>query len=177
MKAADTRNGAKSGSEFRLGDLRVDPQTGDVTGPGGRAQLDPKVMGVLAMLAERAGQVVPREDLISRLWPGVVVTDDALSRCLYDLRRELAAAGGSDEYRALVETLPKRGYRLNGVAESIEPPAAANHSSRRGPRPSRPSSPSSRGSCCHWTGQKWIPPGCPRLRVRCPELPSCHSTT
>ena len=132
MKAADTRNGAKSGSEFRLGDLRVDPQTGDVTGPGCRVQLDPKVMGVLAILAERAGQVVPREELISRLWPDVVVTDDALSRCLYELRRELAAAGGSDEYRSLVETLPKRGYRLNGVAESIEPPAAANHISRRG---------------------------------------------
>ena len=133
MTAADTRTGAKSGSEFRLGDLRVDPQTGDVTGPGRRIQLDPKVMGVLAMLAERAGQVVPREDLISRLWPGVVVTDDALSRCLYDLRQELAAAGGSDEYRALVETLPKRGYRLNGVAESIEHPATANHNARRGP--------------------------------------------
>ena len=132
MTAADTRTGAKSGSEFRLGDLRVDPQTGDVTGPGCRVQLDPKVMGVLAILAERAGQVVPREELISRLWPDVVVTDDALSRCLYDLRRKLAAAGGSDEYRALVETLPKRGYRLNGVAESIEPPATANQNSRRG---------------------------------------------
>jgi len=132
MTAADTRTGAKSGSEFRLGDLRVDPQTGDVTGPGCRVQLDPKVMGVLAILAERAGQVVPREELISRLWPDVVVTDDALSRCLYDLRRKLAAAAGSDEYRALVETLPKRGYRLNGVAESIEPPATANQNSRRG---------------------------------------------
>ena len=133
MTAADTGTGAKSGSAFRLGDLRVDPQTGDVEGPGGRVQLDPKVMGVLAMLAERASQVVPREDLISRLWPDVVVTDDALSRCLYDLRRELAAAGGSDEYRALIETLPKRGYRLNRVAESIEPPVAAKKISRRVP--------------------------------------------
>jgi TolB-like protein/DNA-binding winged helix-turn-helix (wHTH) protein len=132
MAAAVSRTDAKSGSGFRIGDLRVDPQTGDVEGPGRRVQLDPKVMGVLAMLAERAGQVVPREDLISRLWPDVVVTDDALSRCLYDLRRELAAAGGSDEYRALVETLPKRGYRLNGIAESIEPPPAANHIPRRG---------------------------------------------
>jgi DNA-binding winged helix-turn-helix (wHTH) protein len=106
MTAADIKTGTKHGSGFRLRDLQVDPQTGEVSGPGGRVQLDPKVMGVLAMLAERAGQVVPREDLISRLWPDVVVTDDALSRCLYDLRRELAAAGGSDEYRALVETLP-----------------------------------------------------------------------
>ncbi len=134
MTAADTTTGAKFVRGFRLGDLRVDPQTGDVEGPGRRVQLDPKVMGVLAMLAERAGQVVPREDLISRLWPDVVVTDDALSRCLYDLRRELAAAGGSEEYRALVETLPKRGYRLNGVTESMEPAVVASHTSRRGIR-------------------------------------------
>lgn len=133
MTAAATKPGTKYSSGFRLRDLQVDPQTGDVAGPGGRIQLDPKVMGVLAMLAERAGQVVPREELISRLWPDIVVTDDALSRCLYELRRELTTAGGSDEYRALVETLPKRGYRLNGIAQPIEPPAAANPTSRRRP--------------------------------------------
>lgn len=133
MTAADTKTGAKSGGGFRLGDLQVDPQTGDVTGPGGRVQLDPKVMGVLAMLAERAGQVVPREDLISRLWPDVVVTDDALSRCLYDLRRQLAVAGGNDESRALIETLPKRGYRLNGIAEQLDAPSPAHPKARRQP--------------------------------------------
>lgn len=110
---------------FRLGDLQVNPQAGDVTGPGGRVQLDPKVMGVFAMLAEHAGQVVSREDLHARLWPNVVVTDDALSRCLYDLRRQLATAGGSDAHRALVETLPKRGYRLNGAVQALEAPGPA----------------------------------------------------
>ena len=105
---------------FQLGELRIDPQAGDVTGPGGRETLDPKVMGVLVMLAERAGQVVGREELLARLWPGVVVTDDAISRCLYELRRQLAAAGGSDEFRAVIETLPKRGYRLNAEVTSAE---------------------------------------------------------
>ncbi len=76
-------------------------------------------MGVLVMLAERAGHVIPREELLSRLWPNVVVSDDALTRCLYELRRQLAQAGGSDDYRAMVETLPKRGYRLNGTAVSL----------------------------------------------------------
>jgi TolB-like protein/DNA-binding winged helix-turn-helix (wHTH) protein/thioredoxin-like negative regulator of GroEL len=121
------------GSGFRLGELQVDLQAGEVTGPGGRVQLDPKVMGVLGFLADRAGKVVPREDLISRLWPDVVVTDDALSRCLYDLRRQLAVAGGTDEYRALIETLPKRGYRLNGIAEPVEATAPARPKLRKRP--------------------------------------------
>jgi TolB-like protein/DNA-binding winged helix-turn-helix (wHTH) protein len=122
MTAPDTRVGTKFGGGFRLGDLRVNPQTGEVAGPGGQVQLDPKVMGVLVMLAERAGEVVPREEFHARLWPDLVVTDDALSRCLYDLRRELAGAGGSDDYRAFVETLPKRGYRLNAaVSHNVAP--------------------------------------------------------
>jgi TolB-like protein/DNA-binding winged helix-turn-helix (wHTH) protein len=98
---------------FALGELQVEPQAGEVVGPGGRQQLDPKVMGVLRVLAEQPHQVVSREVLLSRLWPNVVVSDDALTRCLSELRRQLRLAGGSERYRSMIETLPKRGYRLN----------------------------------------------------------------
>lgn len=123
---ADKAPGSGLEEGFRIGDLRVDPQAGDVTGTQGREQLDPKVMGVLVMLAESAGKVVSREDLLSKLWPDVVVSDDALTRCLYELRRQMSAAAGSDHYRALIETLPKRGYRLNAtITPIIVPPPAA----------------------------------------------------
>lgn len=101
-------------SGFRLEGLTVDPRAGDVSGPGGRETLDPKVMDVLVVLAQRAGQVVLREDLLKKVWPGAVVTDDALSRCVYELRRQLTQAGGDERYKSILETLPKRGYRLNG---------------------------------------------------------------
>ena len=52
---------------FRLGDLTIDPHAGEVAGPGGREKLDPKVMDVLVMLAQNAGHVVLREDLLARL--------------------------------------------------------------------------------------------------------------
>ena len=107
------RASSEFGQPFRLGDLRIDPLSGEVSGPGGQAKLDPKVMDVLVMLAQRAGQVTLREDLLERLWPRSVVTDDVLSRCIYELRRELGRAGGSDRYRQMFETVPKRGYRLN----------------------------------------------------------------
>ena len=99
---------------FQLGALRVDPRAGEACGPGGRERLDPKVMGVLVMLAQHAGQVVLREDLLARLWPNVVVTDEVLSRCIYEVRRQLSQAGGSEHYKELIETIPKRGYRLVG---------------------------------------------------------------
>ena len=129
--AADRRSAPPLERGFRLGDLNVDPQGGEVLGRGGRQQLDPKVMGVLVMLAEHAGHVVARDDLLARLWPNVVVTDEALSRCLYELRRQLSLAGGSDELRAIVETLPKRGYRLNAEVAPLEPHAKATSGSSR----------------------------------------------
>lgn len=98
---------------LRLGDFTVDPAAGEMTGPAGREQLDPKVMQVLVLLAQRAGEVVPRNQLLEQVWPGVVVGDDVVSRCIYQLRRHLRQAGGDERYAALVETLPKRGYRLN----------------------------------------------------------------
>lgn len=110
---------------FRLDALRVEPMAGLVSGPGGRERLDPKVMDVLLLMAERAGQVVLREELLARLWPNAVVTDDALTRCFYELRRCLVHAGGDERFRGLVETVPKRGYRLVGTVRSLEPPDAA----------------------------------------------------
>lgn len=105
---------------LRLGDLSFDPSTGELVGPAGREQLDPKVMQVLVVLVEHAGEVVPRQSLLEQVWPGVVVGDDVVSRCIYQLRRHLRQAGGEAHHAALVETLPKRGYRLAGA-----PPAEA----------------------------------------------------
>ncbi len=48
---------------FELEGLQVSPLTGEVSGPGGIAQLDPKVMAVLVLMAEHPGEVMLREDL------------------------------------------------------------------------------------------------------------------
>jgi DNA-binding winged helix-turn-helix (wHTH) protein len=81
-------------------------------------------MAVLVLMTSRTGQVVSRDELLERLWPNRVVTDDAVTRCFYMLRRQLSQAGGNRRYRAMIETLPKRGYRLNGAVASLKPPVA-----------------------------------------------------
>jgi len=97
-------------SGFRLGVVDVDPGTGTATGPGGSVQLDPKVMEVLVCLVEADDEVVSRETLMTEVWGDVIVTDFALSRCIYQLRKKLMRAANSDE--TPIETLTKRGYRL-----------------------------------------------------------------
>jgi len=119
---------------FQLGSVRIDPSTGEVKGPVGSQKLDPKVMEVLVALAEHPGQVVSRETLLTLIWPNVVVSDEALSRCIYELRRQLSQAAGGDELKDAVETLPKRGYRLKAEVTSItgDEPASERASLSRG---------------------------------------------
>jgi hypothetical protein len=71
-------------------------------------------MEVLAVLSRHSGRVVSRDELLDSVWPGVVVTEHTLSRCIYQLRRDLdriVGEPGVAEYDP-IETLPKRGYRL-----------------------------------------------------------------
>ena len=110
-------------SGFRLDQVTVEPTTGLVVGPAGREKLDPKVMDVLVMLAQHAGHVVMREEMLTRLWPDSIVTDESLSRCIYELRRQLSLAGGDERYKTMLETVPKRGYRLNAEVLPLAPHA------------------------------------------------------
>ena len=126
---------------FQLEGLRVTPLTGGVSGPGGNSKLDPKVMDVLVLMAGHPREVVLREELVTKLWGHAVVTDDAVTRCFYELRRHLSQAGGSERYRDLIETVPKRGYRLNASVvpglPAATPPAADQPAASISPRRSR----------------------------------------
>src|SRR5262245_37468184 len=53
---------------FKLGSFEVRPLTGEVSGADGTSHLEPKVMEVLAALAQRPGEVVEREELLRRVW-------------------------------------------------------------------------------------------------------------
>ncbi len=107
----------------------VDTQEGTVAGPGGTVRLEPKVMEVLRSLSRHAGLVVPRNELMDTVWPDVVVTEHTLSRCVYQLRHQLGKIAGKPD-QALIETLPKRGYRLLANVETITmrapPPAPSD---------------------------------------------------
>ena len=95
---------------FRLGAFEVRPLTGEVAGAGGTTHLEPKVMEVLAALAQRPGEVVEREELLQRIWGHrAAVADEPLTRCIAELRRVL---GDSRQTPTFIQTIPKRGYRL-----------------------------------------------------------------
>jgi TolB-like protein/DNA-binding winged helix-turn-helix (wHTH) protein len=76
-------------------------------------------MDVLAYLATRPGEVVTREDLENHVWAGTVVGYDTVTGALQKLRKAL----GDDAHRPrIIETIPKRGYRLIAQVEMQHPP-------------------------------------------------------
>jgi DNA-binding winged helix-turn-helix (wHTH) protein len=99
----------------------LDEREGTVTGPGGSLRLEPRVMAVLTELARHHGHVVSRQELLDTIWPNVVVTEYTLNRCIYRLRRALddIAGSGAGAGSELIETLPKRGYRLLAEVSTV----------------------------------------------------------
>ncbi|RWA59748.1 MAG: hypothetical protein EOQ28_32825 [Mesorhizobium sp.] len=80
---------------------------------------------VLSTLAARAGEIVSKDALMRAVWPDTFVTEDSLTQCIADIRRAL----GEDAH-AIVETFPKRGYRLNADPPATAPGAAATGRAR-----------------------------------------------
>lgn len=94
---------------YSVGKLHINPATGEINDEvGGSVRLGPVNMKVLAALMDRAGEVVSRNELFEQVWKNQVVSDDALTRCVSDIRSQLEALSGESKY---IETVPKRGYR------------------------------------------------------------------
>ena len=74
---------------------------------GERVALRPQAFAVLLHLAERVDELVDKDELVRAAWPGVIVTDDSLVQCIKLIRDAL-----DDDERRIVQTEPKRGYRL-----------------------------------------------------------------
>lgn len=67
--------------------------------------LRPKAFDVLRYLAQHAGRLVSKEELIEAVWRGISVTDDSVVQCIIDIRYAL-----SDDDHRFIKTVPRRGY-------------------------------------------------------------------
>ncbi|MFT3816062.1 MAG: winged helix-turn-helix domain-containing protein [Rubrivivax sp.] len=115
--AASLEGAAVDGSPLRFAGHLWDPRRRALSGPDGAAiELRPKVELLLRHLLAQPGRVVGREELLAQLWPGLVVTDDSLGKCVAELRVALG-----DTERRLVRTLSRRGYVLEAEVEPVIP--------------------------------------------------------
>jgi TolB-like protein/DNA-binding winged helix-turn-helix (wHTH) protein/Tfp pilus assembly protein PilF len=122
----------RGGGRLCFGVFELDLRAGELRKRGLRIRLQQQPFQVLALLLERAGQVVGREELQKALWPAdtFVDFDHGLNKAINKIREAL---GDSAESPRFVETVARRGYRFIAdvkVAEtvSVGSPSPAIHS-------------------------------------------------
>jgi Tol biopolymer transport system component/DNA-binding winged helix-turn-helix (wHTH) protein len=99
-----------------FGAFEADLRTGELRKNGAKLKFSGQPFQVLAILLERPGEVVTREELQKRLWPDTFVdVERNLNTAVNKIREVL---GDSAESPRFVETLPRRGYRFIGVLET-----------------------------------------------------------
>jgi DNA-binding winged helix-turn-helix (wHTH) protein/Tol biopolymer transport system component len=105
---------------IRFGAFEVDLQAGELRKSGLKIKLQDQPFHILALLLERPGQVVTREELQQKLWPAdtFVEFDHSLNSAVKKLRKAL---GDDSDNPRFVETLPRRGYRLIVPVNSAGP--------------------------------------------------------
>jgi cholera toxin transcriptional activator len=103
--------GHQSGRIARFGVFELDLAAGELRKNGARLRLQEQPFQVLALLLERAGDVVTRDELRQKLWPAdtFVDFDHGLNAAVNKLRETLGDSASSPRY---IETLARRGYRF-----------------------------------------------------------------
>ena len=126
---------ASSSRCVRAGLFEIDLSSGEVHKNGRKVPLQEQPFRVLAMLLERPGEIVPREELQARIWPAdtYVSFDDGLNTAIRKLR---VAFGDSADNPRFIETVPRRGYRVIApIRETVGPvahPSAGNETATGG---------------------------------------------
>ena len=87
----------------------------------------PKVFDLLNYLISNRERVVGKDDLITAVWDGRVISDAALTTRLNAARK---AIGDSGDEQCLIKTFPRKGFRFVGTVQETAGPACASSSSK-----------------------------------------------
>lgn len=93
----------------RIGPWTFDAEGARLIGESDERKLEDRAARTLALLCDRRGEVVSREDILAAVWNGRAVSDNSVAVVMRDLRRALDDDARQPRY---IETVAKRGYRL-----------------------------------------------------------------
>jgi TolB-like protein/class 3 adenylate cyclase/Tfp pilus assembly protein PilF len=93
----------------------LDLTRGCVRNESAEIELRPKSFELLRYLVSNRGRLISKDELVTAVWPHVIVSDDSLAQCISDIRRAL-----NDPDRRIIKTVPRRGY-LFAATLSVPP--------------------------------------------------------
>jgi DNA-binding winged helix-turn-helix (wHTH) protein len=120
-----------AGATLEFGRFRVLLRQRQLLADGMPIELGTRAFDLLLVLLEADGLLVSREELLSRVWPGIVVSEDNLKVQVAALRKALG------EDRDFIRTEFGRGYRFTAVLRSNAAPNPCHCAMRTKPRSGR----------------------------------------
>src|SRR5271154_5200533 len=112
--------------KIRFGVYELDRDAMELRKHGALLRLQEQPFRVLAMLAERPGEIITREQLQEQIWGNTFVDfDQSLNKAVNRVREALNDNAGAPQF---IETVPRRGYRFVApvsVTPQTEAPAPA----------------------------------------------------
>jgi TolB-like protein/DNA-binding response OmpR family regulator len=99
--------------EISFGRYRLDLRGPELRRDGRPVRIHRRALGILRVLAEAKGEIVSKDELLARLWPGRAVEEGNLHVHVSALRRSLDEHAEGHHF---VVTVPGRGYRLTGLS-------------------------------------------------------------
>jgi DNA-binding winged helix-turn-helix (wHTH) protein len=98
---------------IRFGSFQIDPRTWLLTRDGGAVALSPRLVEILGYIVGRGGEIVTKDELLERFWPGVNITENTLTRAIADIRKAIGDDAATPRF---LQTASRRGYRFVGTA-------------------------------------------------------------
>lgn len=98
---------------YRFGRFELDEATRELRLGTRVMEMQPRMFDLLVYLVRNHERVVPKEELLSALWPEVIVTDSSIMRAVSLIRSILREGGQPDA----IQTFSRQGYRFAGDLE------------------------------------------------------------
>lgn len=102
-------DGGEGARYYQFGPFHLDPVQRVLLRDGQPVALQPKAFEILLLLVRNPGRLVTKEELLSTIWPKLVVEESNLSQNIFVLRKAL---GESESGQGYIVTLPRRGYQF-----------------------------------------------------------------
>ena len=120
-------------------DFALDVDKRELSRGADAVSISPQALDLLVYLIRNRERVISKEDLISAIWGGRIITDAALATRLNSAR---VAIGDTGEQQRLIKTLQRKGFRFVGTVLEVPNPDGASAASGAVQRPEKPDKPS-----------------------------------
>jgi DNA-binding winged helix-turn-helix (wHTH) protein len=94
---------------YRFGRCRLDSRTRELSKDGNAVAIEQRAFNMLLYLIEHRDRAISKDELQEAIWPRMMLTESALTRCVMKVRR---AAGDDPQRQDVVKTIHGHGYRF-----------------------------------------------------------------